>query len=73
MHLKEKSEITLTVHDPAGRLVKKIVSKTAFRPGRHTFSWNGSDRMNRPVSSGLYIIRLAEKDRVIIRKGFLLK
>lgn len=47
----------LEVFDVAGRRVR-VMSATALPPGAHEFTWNGIDDGGRPVSSGMYMVRL---------------
>jgi hypothetical protein len=47
----------LGVFDLHGRLVKSLV-RDQLPAGEHTVSWNGRDALGRPVSSGVYFVRL---------------
>ena len=43
-------------------------------PGRHFFQWNGTDRRGRPVSSGVYIVRLRnDAGKAFVGKMLLMK
>jgi hypothetical protein len=41
--------------------------------GRYTVSWDGLDKAGKPLSSGVYIMRLQALDRVETRKMMLMK
>lgn len=45
------------VFDMRGRLLKTLVGQS-LPAGDHTVSWNGRDGLGRPVSSGVYFVRL---------------
>jgi flagellar hook assembly protein FlgD len=40
-----------------GQSVKPIV-KAAQQPGEYSFSWHGDDEHERPVASGIYVVRV---------------
>lgn len=48
---------TLEVHDVSGRSVRKLADGP-FGSGAHHFRWDGRDRSGRPVSAGVYYVRL---------------
>ncbi|MEJ2723013.1 MAG: FlgD immunoglobulin-like domain containing protein, partial [bacterium] len=51
-----QTEITITVYDVAGRLVKQIYRGRQFG-GVHTFTWDGTNAADRRVPSGIYFIK----------------
>ncbi|MCP4546302.1 MAG: T9SS type A sorting domain-containing protein [bacterium] len=55
--LHHGSTVTLEVFDVTGRLVKTLVDGVV-PAGRHGVEWDGTDRRNRQVGSGLYLYRL---------------
>ena len=58
------AEVTLTIHDAAGRLVRAVVTAEARSAGRHSASWRGLDDRGRAVPSGVYTVRLEADGRV---------
>lgn len=50
--------LTLTVYDVLGRRVRTLVDERRF-PGTFAVVWDGRDDAGRPLSSGLYVARLA--------------
>jgi hypothetical protein len=50
--------VRLTVHDVAGRRIATLV-EGRYPVGEFAAVWNGVDRAGRPVSSGVYFIRIA--------------
>jgi hypothetical protein len=62
----------LSIHDAAGRLVKRLV--TGVLPaGRHEVLWTGRDDRGAPAASGLYLVRLEAGGRMAARKILLAK
>jgi len=55
--LQQPEVVRLAVYDITGRHVRTLVEATATA-GRHTVRWNGHDRNDRPIPSGIYLCRL---------------
>jgi hypothetical protein len=68
----EVREFSLRVHDVSGRLVRTIDSGQATA-GVHARAWDGRDDAGRPVSAGVYLVRLAVGDFTTTRKAVLLR
>jgi hypothetical protein len=62
-------ETTLTIYDPAGRLVRRLVDEPVT-PGSHTVDWDGTTDSGARVASGCYFFSLTTGDEV--RSGKLL-
>ena len=57
-NLSNPAEVVLEIYNMAGQKVNILDS--GFRAeGLHTISWNGSDRLNQTVPSGVYIYKLS--------------
>ncbi len=55
--LREAGRVQVTIHDAAGRRVTTLAE--GFYPaGESAVIWNGTDRRGRPVSSGIYFVRI---------------
>jgi len=65
-------KVKLMVYDARGRLVQALCD-AAFRPGRHEAVWNGRDRENREVPSGVYLCRIEAGPYQAVRKMLLLR
>jgi hypothetical protein len=52
------AEVTLSIHDLAGRRVKVLTSGTSLTAGVHGFAWNGTDDQGQGVAAGVYFYRL---------------
>jgi hypothetical protein len=55
--LPEARWVSLTVYDAEGRLVKRLVD-SEYAPGYHRAVWDGIDARGKPVSTGVYFIRM---------------
>jgi len=51
------SEVTINIYDILGRLVKTLVNKNQS-PGWYSVEWNGTDALNKPVASGMYLYEI---------------
>jgi bacillopeptidase F len=63
---------TLTIYDPAGRLVRSLVSGNQSA-GEHSALWDGRDDAGRAVGAGLYFYTLRTADTRAQRKMLMLK
>ncbi|MDP8238819.1 MAG: Ig-like domain-containing protein [Candidatus Hatepunaea meridiana] len=63
---------SLTIHDPSGRLVKKLDQGNA-PAGRYRVFWDGCNESGVRISSGLYIVRLVTPKGVRMQRMVLLK
>jgi hypothetical protein len=57
VELAEDSDMTLTVYDMLGRMVKTLASGT-HAAGGHVFEWDGTDASGVALPSGIYFTRL---------------
>ena len=71
--LPEASQVALTGHDIAGRLVTTLLSRENCESGSHEIVWNGQDYHGRKVASGVYFVRLVAGDHKESMKVVLLK
>ena len=56
--LPGRMAVSLRVYDAAGRLVTGLLTGETLPAGRHDAIWNGRDREDRAVPSGVYFYRL---------------
>ena len=59
--LAEQSEITLTIYDILGREVRRWQRREAA--GYKSVMWNGKDKNNRPVPTGIYVYQFEAVSR----------
>ena len=70
--LPAPAEVRLTIHDVAGRLVRKLTTGQ-FPAGSHEADWDGRDDCGVEVASGIYLYSIQVGDLVEQRKMVLLK
>ena len=70
--LPEPAQVTLTVYNVRGQLVRTLVNERQGA-GPWTTAWNGTNQMGQAVGSGVYIYRLTAGDLQRSRKLVLLK
>ena len=58
--LYRAGDVSLVVHDSLGRVVKRLV-EGHLNAGLHAVTWDGVDDAGIPVSSGVYVYRLASR------------
>ncbi len=69
----EDSKIELYVSNVKGQRVKTIVNNNLAK-GEHIFTWNGTDKSGKTLSSGVYFYKLNINDRIeVMKKCLLLK
>ncbi len=56
--LKQNTSASLRIYDLQGREVKTLVDSDQ-RAGTHGVEWDGTDNLGKPVSSGIFVYRLA--------------
>ncbi len=70
--LPAPSDVRLTVHDVAGRVVAVLVDG-ALPPGRHSATWDGRDSRKVQVAQGVYFFRLESGGEMLTRSGVVLR
>jgi sugar lactone lactonase YvrE len=55
--------VSLAVYDAAGRIVKRLIRDDHQAAGRHDVPWDGYAETGRPVTSGVYFVRLSWESR----------
>ncbi len=71
-NISSESDVKLNIYNIRGQKVATLVNKH-LKPGYHSVVWNGSDKNNKQVSSGVYFYRLKTNDKVLTKKMMLLK
>jgi len=70
--LPKSSKTTLSIYNLKGQLIRRIVNDIQNK-GFHEIIWDGKDRNNNPVASGIYFYKLKTEDKLDIRKMILIK
>ncbi len=70
--LPEPAEVTLTIYNMNGQLVRTLVSSSKSA-GDHTVVWDGRDPGGTKAASGLYLYQLRAREFLATRKLLLMK
>ncbi|MFO7659934.1 MAG: T9SS type A sorting domain-containing protein [Candidatus Cloacimonadaceae bacterium] len=70
--LKSGSHANLSVYNLKGQLVRTLVNEK-LSAGQHALVWRGTDNRNKPVSGGVYLLRLKTDSGNFTRKMIILK
>ncbi len=66
------SRVAVRIYNSKGQLIRTLLN-SALKAGTHTLDWNGTDESGRPVSSGVYLVRLQGEGFAASRKMTLMK
>ncbi len=70
--LAQAGPVRLRIYSVDGRLVRTLLAET-MSVGHHTVVWNGVDDAGRPVSTGIYLLRMETPEMGQSRKIMLMK
>jgi len=71
--IPEEGKVELSIYNIKGQKVKTLVNETQISGG-HTIVWNGTNKNNKRVASGVYLYKLEINDsKLLINKMLLLK
>ncbi len=70
--IPERAHVRLAVYDVTGRLVRTLVDRD-LAPDVYSVVWNGTDRGERRVASGIYFCRIEAGDFIRTNKLLLLR
>ena len=65
-------DVQIGIYDITGNLVKELVNGK-YNTGTYTAYWNGCDKTNKPLSSGVYFCSLISGSQKVINKMILMK
>ena len=71
--LSEEMEVTLTIYDLTGQVIRTLVQAQAMSAGQYRHLWDGRDNSGTRVSSGIYLYQLRAGDFTSQRKMILLQ
>jgi flagellar hook assembly protein FlgD len=70
--MHEASDVSIEIYNLKGQKVKTLFSDWV-EAGEYSVSWNGTDKNNDPVSSGMYFYQMKTAAGVELKKCVLLK
>lgn len=71
--LPRASTVTLEIYDILGRKVRTLLDRRPMTAGSHTVQWDGTSGDDKPVASGIYLLRIRTDEASGTRKMILLK
>ena len=71
--VNEIVSMKIEVFDIRGCKIKTLVSKNTFTPGFHQVVWDGTDRLGRPVASGVYLYKLKTAFQQTVKRMLLVR
>ncbi|TKJ40702.1 hypothetical protein CEE37_06985 [candidate division LCP-89 bacterium B3_LCP] len=71
--LGKASIISLVIYDLQGEKVKELIKPKEMIPGGYNVSWTGKNKVEQPVSSGIYLLELRVDDYREVRKMVLVR
>ncbi|MCK5050667.1 MAG: T9SS type A sorting domain-containing protein [Candidatus Cloacimonetes bacterium] len=70
--ITEIGKVTIEVYNLKGQLVKTLVNEVK-ETGEYSINWNGTDKTNKPVSSGVYLYKMKSGNYTSSKKMILMK
>ena len=70
--LKEQSQVKLNIYNARGQIVKTLVDEI-LPAGRQNTWWDGTDKYNRKLSSGVYFYKVKAGKQTVAKKMILIK
>jgi len=70
---KDNVPISLKIYNSRGQLVKTLINEEIYHKGNHSIVWNGDNKENEQVSSGVYFFKLISNKHMQIKKAILVK
>jgi hypothetical protein len=58
IRIADDSDVSLSILDSNGRIVRRLLSKAAKKAGAYNYTWNAADDTGLPVPAGVYMILL---------------
>ncbi|MFL2995439.1 MAG: FlgD immunoglobulin-like domain containing protein [Candidatus Neomarinimicrobiota bacterium] len=71
-NVNNSENVNISVYTINGMLIKELLN-SYINPGNHSVKWNGMDKNNKRVSSGVYLYKMVSGDNVSSLKMILAK
>ena len=69
----KNGEISLTVYDINGNVIKNLISNKNQTTGTYTVDWNGTNNKDHQVTSGVYFYELTQGSQKLVKKMMLIR
>lgn len=70
--LAEQAQVTFAIYDIQGRKIRSI-GCGSMPAGYHSIVWNGANDRDKPVTSGVYFVKMTAGERIFTQRAVLLK
>ncbi|MCD4818719.1 MAG: FG-GAP-like repeat-containing protein [Candidatus Cloacimonetes bacterium] len=71
--LTKQSDVEMSIYNLKGQKIKTLIDNS-FEQGNHSVIWNGTEDLDKPVSSGIYFYKLNVNSKAeVVKKCLLLK
>jgi hypothetical protein len=64
VYLNQSSEVTASIYDYSGKLIKKLDNAAEYPGYLYTIKWDGKDENSRKVQTGLYLCKVKAKYKI---------
>lgn len=71
--LDSPGQVSIVVYDILGQKVKSLIHQKFHTSGLHRIEWNGTDQHSRPVTSGVYFLRVENGERSLTHRCVLMR
>ena len=68
LSLDKESEISISIYDLTGKMIKNLIDKEAYQPGRLEIIWDRTNSVGIKTKPGLYLCIINVNDRKTIKK-----
>jgi M6 family metalloprotease-like protein len=68
IRLAEDKEVQIEVLNQLGQRIQMVTNKLLLQNGSCKFTWDGKTYANQQVSSGIYYLRIALEDEILVKK-----
>ena len=72
-NLRTSMNVTLEVYNSRGQKIKTLVRNVYYSRGFQSVLWAGDDNQNKPVGTGVYVIRMISREHTDTRKLILMR
>ena len=72
LNIPKTQKVNVSIYNMKGQKIKTLITKN-LNAGKQNIVWNGTDRNNKEVKSGLYFYKIKTENERIIKKFILLR
>jgi len=69
----DNAKVSIMIYNILGKEVTRLADNEIHIPGKYNIIWNGTDKFGKPLSSGLYFVRMTGPEFHSVHKVILMK